>query len=387
MTHPNEQQSKNDNDDHIQQQQQQQQLIHAALDSALDELDSDNEIDDEENETFSDCISNEHEILNIHPNEQHPPQLTNVNTTTTQPVMGPPKPPPNSIPAVDDPTNMDQLFASMMGQLMNMSNIDENGNCIQSDNSNNKNETNPCNFDPLLSNAMNDDEVLGRFMQEIQSRLQSELSVAAAAEVTSNSITSNSTNHTAKQIPTTNPTTPTTTKSSTPSTTQTTPPPPPSSQPRPAESNNNNSNSEIESVISNLVQNLSQTMNRSMNSSDDIDDDDISELDDLPDRMDDMGNPNDDNMALLLQKLMGSLHNVQHTTDQSATNSNTKNKNNDATTTRMDNDFNTDTILDGMMEQLLCKDIMYEPMKQVALQFPDWLQQQQSILSTTEYER
>ena len=379
MTHPNEQQSKNDNDDHIQQQQQQQQLIHAALDSALDELDSDNEIDDEENETFSDCISNEHEILNIHPNEQHPPQLPNVNTTTTQPVMGPPKPPPNSIPAVDDPTNMDQLFASMMGQLMNMSNIDENGNCIQSDNSNNKNETNPCNFDPLLSNAMNDDEVLGRFMQEIQSRLQSELSVAAAAEVTSNNITSNSTNHKAKQIPpTTNPTTPTTTKSSTPSTTQTTP--------RPAESNNN-SNSEIESVISNLVQNLSQTMNRSMNSSDDIDDDDISELDDLPDRMDDMGNPNDDNMALLLQKLMGSLHNVQHTTDQSATNSNTKNKNNDATTTRMDNDFNTDTILDGMMEQLLCKDIMYEPMKQVALQFPDWLQQQQSILSTTEYER
>ena len=51
------------------------------------------------------------------------------------------------------------------------------------------------------------------------------------------------------------------------------------------------------------------------------------------------------------------------------------------------NDLQADTILDGMMEQLLCKDIMYEPMKQVASKFPKWLQEHQSVLSPTEYER
>ena len=35
--------------------------------------------------------------------------------------------------------------------------------------------------------------------------------------------------------------------------------------------------------------------------------------------------------------------------------------------------FNPDAVIDGMMEQLLSKDIMYEPMKQVTEKFPQWL--------------
>lgn len=43
--------------------------------------------------------------------------------------------------------------------------------------------------------------------------------------------------------------------------------------------------------------------------------------------------------------------------------------------------LNPDAIVDGMMEQLLSKDLMYEPMKQVADQFPAWLEENKDILS------
>jgi hypothetical protein len=62
-------------------------------------------------------------------------------------------------------------------------------------------------------------------------------------------------------------------------------------------------------------------------------------------------------------------------------------RNDTATATATATATTADTILDQMMEQLLCKDIMYEPMKQVASQFPHWLQEHQTILSPTEYER
>lgn len=53
-------------------------------------------------------------------------------------------------------------------------------------------------------------------------------------------------------------------------------------------------------------------------------------------------------------------------------------------------DFNLDSldpdsVIDGMMEQLLSKDLMYEPMKQVTEKFPKWLNENKSILSEEEY--
>jgi peroxin-19 len=50
-------------------------------------------------------------------------------------------------------------------------------------------------------------------------------------------------------------------------------------------------------------------------------------------------------------------------------------------------DFNPDEFMDGMMEQLLSKEIMYEPMKQVCEKFPQWLESHMEQLSTEELER
>ncbi|GKY93249.1 hypothetical protein MPSEU_000292600 [Mayamaea pseudoterrestris] len=49
-------------------------------------------------------------------------------------------------------------------------------------------------------------------------------------------------------------------------------------------------------------------------------------------------------------------------------------------------DDNADALMDGMMEQLLSKELMYEPMKQVADQFPQWLQDNQMYISQQEYD-
>lgn len=48
-------------------------------------------------------------------------------------------------------------------------------------------------------------------------------------------------------------------------------------------------------------------------------------------------------------------------------------------------DVNPDAVIDGMMEQLLSKDLMYEPIKQVAVKFPDWLAARRNSLSPKEY--
>jgi peroxin-19 len=56
----------------------------------------------------------------------------------------------------------------------------------------------------------------------------------------------------------------------------------------------------------------------------------------------------------------------------------------------LDDDFlaagglNPDSIVDGMMQQLLSKDLMYEPMKHVADQFPAWLEEKENSLSVAE---
>jgi peroxin-19 len=51
-----------------------------------------------------------------------------------------------------------------------------------------------------------------------------------------------------------------------------------------------------------------------------------------------------------------------------------------------DVDWNADAVIDGMMEQLLSKDFMYEPIKQVAERFPQWLEENQPYLPEKEYQ-
>lgn len=49
--------------------------------------------------------------------------------------------------------------------------------------------------------------------------------------------------------------------------------------------------------------------------------------------------------------------------------------------------FDTDAVIDGMMEQLVSKDLMYEPMKQVALKFPSWLKEKKDSITEQEYSK
>ncbi|KAI9911116.1 hypothetical protein PsorP6_009143 [Peronosclerospora sorghi] len=44
-------------------------------------------------------------------------------------------------------------------------------------------------------------------------------------------------------------------------------------------------------------------------------------------------------------------------------------------------------LVDGMMEQLLSKDIIYDPMKQICERYPEWLAQKEPLLSKEEYQR
>lgn len=54
---------------------------------------------------------------------------------------------------------------------------------------------------------------------------------------------------------------------------------------------------------------------------------------------------------------------------------------------KMGGQFNSDDVVDGMMQQLLSKDLMYEPMKQVAEKFPAWLEENKETLSEEEYKQ
>jgi Pex19 protein family len=49
--------------------------------------------------------------------------------------------------------------------------------------------------------------------------------------------------------------------------------------------------------------------------------------------------------------------------------------------------FNADAMLDGMVESLLSKDLMYEPMKQVTELFPSWLEENRSKVPLEEYQQ
>jgi peroxin-19 len=49
--------------------------------------------------------------------------------------------------------------------------------------------------------------------------------------------------------------------------------------------------------------------------------------------------------------------------------------------------FDQDAVVDGMMQQLLSKEIMYEPMKQVTERFPSWLEENKEKLSEEEFKK
>ena len=49
--------------------------------------------------------------------------------------------------------------------------------------------------------------------------------------------------------------------------------------------------------------------------------------------------------------------------------------------------FNPDEMVEGMMQELLSKELMYEPMKQVATKFPDWLKERRDSLPQDEYQK
>ncbi|GAX14618.1 peroxin-19 [Fistulifera solaris] len=89
----------------------------------------------------------------------------------------------------------------------------------------------------------------------------------------------------------------------------------------------------------------------------------MSEDDDTEDDMD----PHD-----MLQQLLQSM---------SVPDSNDSNNNSNNTTN------SPDALVESMMQQLLAKDLMYEPMKQVATAFPSWLQEKKSTLSEHEYQQ
>jgi peroxin-19 len=111
----------------------------------------------------------------------------------------------------------------------------------------------------------------------------------------------------------------------------------------------------VQSVISNLVQGLSQQVNL------DDDDDEIGAVPDMDDP---------EMINRFMENFMG--------TGMGGGGGGTR-RNTDP------NSLNPDAVIDGMMEQLLCKDLMYEPMKQVATKFPQWLEEKRSSLSPEEY--
>jgi len=51
----------------------------------------------------------------------------------------------------------------------------------------------------------------------------------------------------------------------------------------------------------------------------------------------------------------------------------------------MDGNFDADAMIDDMMQQLVSKELMYEPMKQVVAKFPGWLDEKKDSLSEKEY--
>jgi peroxin-19 len=50
-------------------------------------------------------------------------------------------------------------------------------------------------------------------------------------------------------------------------------------------------------------------------------------------------------------------------------------------------DYNADAMIDGMMEQLMSKDLMYEPIKQFATSFPPWLEERRDTMSKEDYSK
>lgn len=86
------------------------------------------------------------------------------------------------------------------------------------------------------------------------------------------------------------------------------------------------------------------------------------------------------------------LNNIQQPTPSNAipnmeefTNDSISNLLNDFT--KMSNSEDANPIIDTVMKQLLDKELMYQPMKEVCTRFPTWLAKNKDTLSNEEYER
>jgi peroxin-19 len=262
--------------------------LDAALDAALDDLDS----DDEEPESAE--------------------RSSSIPAATPPPVMmGPPRPPvvESENGSMPDDWSPEKLFATMMQHMI------EGGEGGGGDGS-----------------SSTEDEFIGRLMQEMQTQLQSDLGAPPTMETEPTTVTSGTNNANQTATPTA------TTTSSASSKTK---------RSRSVKASPSGGKEEIEAAISNLVQDLAKqaTMN-----------DDVGNASSLPDSDTDM-----------LNSIMEGLAGIGGGQADG------------------DDGFNPDAVIDGMMEQLLSKDLMYEPMKQVATKFPCWLEERQSTLSPKEY--
>jgi Pex19 protein family len=320
--------------------------LDAALDTALDDLDSDEE--DEEEEAYTSLFNNDNNM----PRSQQPPSTTrsdkknpviSPNTTNTDAGLkiGPSRPP--TIISDSDIANLppDVLFSTMLQQMM-----DDGMNGSNNEKSVNTNDT--------TTIGIAEDEFLGRFMTEIQTRLHSEM---AQMDTPPQSVSSPSTpqlkSPTKSNPASKNSVSKPTNKSTDQSTKM-------KSKVPKSTSGTLSENDEMAAAISKLVNGLAKQMNTN-------DDDD--EIDDLPD-MD-----SNDMLNCFMESLMAS------TTATGNDGTNSKNAGGD------ENTFNPDAVIDGMMGQLLSKDLMYEPMKQVATEFPTWLEERSSSLSPEEFSR
>jgi Pex19 protein family len=306
-----------------------------------------------------------------------------------------------------DPSNNtstpDELLTTMMHQMM----MDATNNAGLDDINEDEDDTESKRMIHDMLSNMNEDEFLGRFMQEIQTKLQSELAhinhetttVGASHATTTASAAADSRRIRKGATSTKSVTTPLSKQRQQRSQSQSSVG---SLATTPANNTTNTNTSEVELVISNMVHSLTEKIHQNNDDDDDDDDDDISELDDLPD-MDELMkqcensnyNNNEEDGAMVQQLMENLIKLGSNVIDESGRannnnnshNGNTRGSNSSNNPIDTTTDLAADTILDGMMEQLLSKDIMYEPMIQVATKFPLWLQEHRSTLSTTEYER
>jgi pyruvate/2-oxoglutarate dehydrogenase complex dihydrolipoamide acyltransferase (E2) component len=123
---------------------------------------------------------------------------------------------------------------------------------------------------------------------------------------------------------------------------------------------------ELQAALATMMQGLEQAQQR------------MADSDQGGHNNDDHAAASDDEEFVMMQNLLESLASAAGIVDSGSVKDGGNNEDNDASA------FNADAVVNGMMEQLLSKDLMYDPMKQVATRFPDWLREHHGRLSATE---